>query len=79
MHVTQHDQAQATSFPTAPAVSWVISRETQVCSLVADEKLPTIMYKPGDTLKGLGGQGGEGQRYEVHDFWASRMDTGHCQ
>ena len=23
------------------------------------------MYKPGDTLKGLGRQGGEGQRYEV--------------
>lgn len=31
----------------------------------ADEKLPTIMYKPGETLKGLGRQGSEGQRYEV--------------
>lgn len=26
------------------------------------------MYKPGDTLKGLGQQGGQGQRYEVHSF-----------
>ena len=26
------------------------------------------MYKPGDTLKGLGQQGGQGQRYEVRRF-----------
>jgi hypothetical protein len=27
------------------------------------------MYKPGDTLKGLGRHGGEGQRYEVGKDW----------
>ena len=33
------------------------------------------MYKPGDTLKGLGQQGGQGQRYEVPSSRGCCMQT----